>query len=65
MDSLYPTNGEPLTARQFGLQQIYELHVSPSQGYIFEWDQANSMLKAFYADYDVGADGPLIEVGIR
>ena len=61
-DSNYPTNGEAFTARQVGLSKIRQFKAHSSLGYIFEWDQAASKLKAFYADYDAIADGPLIEV---
>lgn len=30
-------------------------------GYISEYDYTNSKLKVYYADYDAGADGALIE----
>jgi hypothetical protein len=61
MDSLYPTNGEPFTARQFGLSRLFSLHVCPSQGFLFEVDYTARKLKAFYADADAASDGPLIE----
>lgn len=62
MDSTYPTNGEVFTARQFGLSHLHQLAVYPSHGYVFEPDYTALKLKAFYADYDAVADGPLIEV---
>jgi hypothetical protein len=61
-DSLYPPNGEPLTARQVGLSVIDKMHVEPKNGYIFEFVRSTKKLKVYYADYDVVADGPLIEV---
>jgi hypothetical protein len=61
-DGTYPTNGEPFTARQFGLTRLFQLHVFPSAGYIFEPDHAALKLKAYYADYDALTDSPLIEV---
>jgi hypothetical protein len=61
-DSLYPTNGEPFTARQFGLTRLYQLHVSPSAGFVFEPDHTALKLKAFYGNWDSVSDGPLIEV---
>jgi hypothetical protein len=56
-----PSNGETFSPRQFGLSQLFNLHVCPSQGFIFEVDYGTKKLKAFYADYDALADGPLIE----
>lgn len=46
-DSSYPTNGEALTAQQFGLAALDFVLPSPASGYIFEFDHANSKLKAF------------------
>lgn len=46
-DSSYPTGGEALTAQQFGLTVIDFVLPSPAAGYIFEFDHANSKLKAF------------------
>lgn len=47
MDSSYPTNGEALTAQQFGLSVLDFVLPSPAAGYIFEFDHTNSKLKAF------------------
>lgn len=60
----YATNGLALTASLFGFRvgKIDAVFAQPASGYVFEWDAANSKLKAFYADYDAGADGALIEV---
>jgi hypothetical protein len=59
-DSSYATNGE---ACDPGLGTI-NLAISDSSvsGYTFQYDYSNKKLKAFYADYDAGADGALIEV---
>jgi hypothetical protein len=62
MDSLYPSNGEPFTARQFGLARLHQLHVFPSKGYIFEPDHAALKLKVYWGDWNAVADGPLVEV---
>jgi hypothetical protein len=59
MGSLYPSNGEPFTARMFGLTRLYQLHVCPSQGYVFE--PVGLKLKAYWADYNALSDGPLVE----
>lgn len=59
-DSSYPTGGE---ACDPGLGTVNIAISDPSvSGYVFQYDYANRKLKAFYADYDAGADGPLIEV---
>lgn len=60
MDSLYPSNGEPFTARQFGLTHLYQLAVYPSKGYVFE--PVGLKLKAYWGDWNAVADGPLVEV---
>ena len=31
-------------------------------GYVFEYDYANKLALAYWADYDAGADGALIQV---
>jgi len=46
-DSSYPTNGEAVTAQQFGLTALDFVLPSPASGYIFEFDHTNSKLKAF------------------
>lgn len=46
-DSTYPTNGEAVTAQQFGLTALDFVLPSPAAGYIFEFDHVNSKLKAF------------------
>ena len=62
-DSSYPTGGESLTAADLGLSVVDIVIPSPKSGYVFEYDYTNSKLKAYWADYDAGADGALIEVG--
>lgn len=47
LDSSYPTNGEAITAQQFGLGVLDFVLPSPAAGYIFEFDHANKKLKAF------------------
>ena len=61
-DSSYPTNGEALTASDLGLSVVDLVIPSPKSGYVFEYDYANSKIKAYYADYDAASDGALIEV---
>jgi len=48
-DSSYPTNGEALTASNLGFSTDVEfIEISPAGGLIFEYDYANSKLKALY-----------------
>lgn len=48
-DSSYPTNGEALTAANLGFSSSVQTFVaSPAAGLIFEYDFANSKLKAHY-----------------
>ena len=35
----------------------------PNGGYFFQYDYSNNKVKAYYFDYDAGADGAAIEVG--
>lgn len=58
----YPTNGEALTAGEFGLSQIVGIMpISTENGYVCIWDRANSKLKVMFFDYDAVADGAAIE----
>lgn len=61
-DDSYPTGGESLTAADLGLTRVLFALAEPASGYAFEYDHTNSKLLAYYADYDAGADGPLIQV---
>jgi len=48
-DSSYPTNGEALTASNLGFSTDVEfIEISAAGGLIFEYDYANSKLKALY-----------------
>lgn len=48
-DNSYPTNGESLKASDLGLTSRIDLLVAaPDSGLIFEYDHANSKLKALY-----------------
>ena len=49
LDSSYPTNGEVLDLTQLPITDIKLLLVPPYKGYAFEFDDANSKLKAFNA----------------
>ena len=61
-DDSYPTGGEPLAPAALGLSKIDILVASPNSGYVFEYDHANSKLKAYQGDNDAVADGPLVQV---
>ena len=47
-DSIYPTGGESLTARNLALGTVDNLQVFPKNGYMFEYDYTNSKLKAYF-----------------
>ena len=48
-DSSYPSNGEALSALDLGFSTSVEVLVAaPAGGLIFEYDKANSKIKAFY-----------------
>lgn len=57
-DSSYPTGGESVS---FGFSPTIVL-LQPASGYVFEYDADNGKVLAYYADYDAGADGALIQV---
>ena len=47
-DSSYPTGGEALAATTLGLNGIDIMLCETASGYMFQYDYANSKLKAFY-----------------
>ena len=61
-DSSYPTGGESVTPEQCGLNVVNMVLAEPGGGYNFQYVRSTSKLKAFYANNDGAADGPLIEV---
>lgn len=61
-DNAYPTNGEAILLSQVGLSVVDQMKLFPYVGYVGEWDGTNKKVKLFYADYDLNADGALIEV---
>lgn len=61
-DSSYPTNGEAWDLSKIFPTEVQAVFIENKSGYIFEYDKTNKKLKAFYFDYDAGADGPAIEV---
>ena len=62
-DSSYATGGEALTPSQVGLTSISGVEaIDNHAGYVFEYDQANSKLIAYWADNNAAADSALIEV---
>jgi hypothetical protein len=62
LTGVYASGGVALTPRQFGLQQIHQLAVYPSRGYVFEVDHAALKLKAYYQDADSVTDSALVQV---
>ena len=63
MSSSYATNGDTLELKtQLGVNRVLQVVFESDDGYILFYDRANGKVKAFYADYDAVADGPLIEV---
>ena len=58
MDDEYPTNGEAVTAADFGLSRLNHLLCGASEtGYVFAFDDSASKIKAFEA----GADGAALD----
>lgn len=47
-DSSYPTGGEALAPTTLGLNAIDVMLCETASGYMFQYDYANSKLKAFY-----------------
>lgn len=46
-DSVYPTNGESLTAAQLGVATLSYVKADDTDGYTFVYDYTNHKLKAF------------------
>lgn len=61
LDSSYPTGGEALDLSG-DFNDLLLVQIEPMAGYIFVYDYDNKKVIAYYADYDAGADGALIEV---
>ena len=60
-DASYPNpGGEAIDVAKN--TRIDQMLISPSGGYVFEWDAANQKIKAYYGDNNNAADGPLVEV---
>jgi hypothetical protein len=57
---IYPTNGAVITAAMFGLGQLVHLDLSQAGGRTYEWDKANSKIKAYRTG--AGAQADLVEV---
>lgn len=49
-DDAYPTGGEALTADNVGLSRIDQAIIAPAGGFVFEWDQTNKKVKAYWVD---------------
>lgn len=70
-DSSYPTGGEPLTASDLGLSILDFIMVEPAHGMLFEYDHANSKLKAMYPSIShthtitiKGGESGTVQIGI-
>lgn len=61
-DSSYPTGGEALDLSNHFDRLIAFIAFEPTAGYVFIYDRTNKKVKVYFADYDAGADGALIEV---
>lgn len=61
MSNSYATNGDTLDLSTF-LSEIDIVLPGTRSGYQFAWDKANKKVKAFWNDFDAGADAALIEV---
>ena len=60
MGDSYPTGGEPINPKQFGLRSIDFLHPANAAGYMFEFDHENQKLLAY--EPTSAAAGPATEV---
>lgn len=61
-DSSYPTDGEDFDVSSYFPKGVIAVIVPSKDGYVFEYDKDDEKIKAYYADYDAGSDGALIEV---
>jgi hypothetical protein len=64
-DASYATGGHAIAASDFaGLDNPPDVLIpfSDMGGVQFDWDDANNKIRAYYYDYDGGADGVAIEV---
>ena len=61
-DTDYPTGGWPVTPANFRLRGIRHLDLEPVGGYVFEYDDANAKIKAYWGDNNNTSDGPLVEI---
>lgn len=61
-DTDYPTGGWPVTPANFRLTGIRHMDLESVAGYVFEYDDANAKIKAYWGDNNNASDGPLIEI---
>ena len=54
-DSSYATGGESLTPASLGFQTFDYVGLTTSGGYVFEYDHANSKVKAYWPEADGAA----------
>lgn len=65
LSSSYATNGDTITAAQFGLATIDHLMLNPAQGYSFEPDLTNLKIKCMGATAEAGNGTPLNGITVR
>lgn len=62
-DSSYPTGGEAVSAASLGISRLDRIDISPSGGYIPQWDGSRTAPKIKMYWVDTTVDGsPLLEV---
>lgn len=61
LDSSYPTNGEPVTPADFGLERLWDLHIQ-ARGYVAVWDGAGATTSKVLLYRQTAATSALIEV---
>ncbi|MEE9446241.1 MAG: hypothetical protein V3V19_11320 [Cocleimonas sp.] len=62
MNASYATGGDTLDlAAALNLRSIIDVKFDTAT-YILQYDKTNGKILAYYADYDAGADGALIQV---
>jgi hypothetical protein len=66
LDNSYPTGGEAVTPGQLGLTVLSAVLPAPSGGNTYEFDHANSKLKAYTAsDTEVSSGTNLSDLTVR
>lgn len=62
----YPAGGVPLDLGQLGFRnEILSMNLSDAanaNGFVYKFDSGNNKIRIYQGDYDLGADGPLLEL---